>query len=105
MKEVTSQDIRSIEDRQMRALLKYEQIIEWHQAGGVQAALEEFHAQIAAAEQAKAVAELRVAQINVIATRVAHFDAKAVRNAQIAEVAAKHRADAAERQAVQEAVD
>lgn len=101
----TIQDIRSIEDRELRWLVKYEQIIAWSKAGGFKKAAAAYHAQIAEAERQKAVAELRVAQINVITTTVAAYDGKAVRNAQIAQVAAQHRADAAERQAIQEAVD
>jgi hypothetical protein len=107
MKEMLNQhiDTRTIEDRELRWLVKYEQIIAWSKAGGFQKAAAAYRAQIAEAERKKAVAELRVAQINVITTTVAAYDGKAVRNAQIAQVAAQHRADAAERQAIQEACD
>lgn len=107
MKEMLNQhiDTRTIEDRELRALVKYEQIIAWHKAGGFQQAAAAYRAQIAEAERQKAVAELRVAQINVITTTVGAYDGKAVRNAQIAQVAAQHQADAAERQAIKEACD
>lgn len=105
MKEVNIQDIQKIEDRELRWLVRYEQIVAWHKNGGLRKAAEAYHAQIAEAARQKAIAELRVAQINVIAATVARFDAKAVRNAQISAVAAKHRAEAAERQAIQEACD
>ncbi|MCZ7890453.1 hypothetical protein O9X99_02065 [Agrobacterium salinitolerans] len=105
MKEVTIQDIRKIEDAELRWLTRYEYLINWGKSGTLRKAAQAFYDQIAAAEQTKAVAELRVAQINVIEKAVARFDVKSIRNAQMAEVAAKHRADAAERQAIREAVD
>ncbi|MBY3026503.1 hypothetical protein [Rhizobium leguminosarum] len=105
MKEMLNQNILAIEDRELRSLVKYEQIMAWYRSGGVQKSIAAYRAQIAAADQAKAVAELRVAQINVIEQAVARFDARSVRNAQMAQVAAQHRADAAERQRIHEAVD
>jgi len=105
MKEISIQDIRSIEDGEMRSLVRYEHLIAWGKSGGVKRAVAAFRSQIASAEQAKAVAKLRVAQINVIEKAVACFAARAVRDSQMAEVAAKHRADAAERHAIQAAVD
>ncbi|KAB1086177.1 hypothetical protein F4V91_06850 [Neorhizobium galegae] len=104
MKEVI-QEIHKVEDRELRWLVRYEQLIAWHRSGGVQQAVAEYHAQIAKAEHLKAIAELRVAQIAIIETTISRFDGKAVRNAQIVQVAAQHRADAAERQAIQEACD
>lgn len=105
MKEMLNQDIRKIEDRELRWLCRYEQIIAWHKAGGFKKAAAAYHAQVAEAERQKAVAELSVAQINVITATVAAYDGKAVRNAQIAQVAAQHRVDAAERPATNEAVN
>ncbi len=104
MKEVI-QEIHKIEDREMRALVRYEKVVAWHKSGGFQRASAAYHAQIAEAARVKAVAELRINQIEILQTAVSRFDAKGVRNAQIAEVAARYRASAAERQAIQEAID
>jgi len=101
MKEILNQDIRKIEDRELRWLCRYEQIVAWHKAGGFQRAAAAYRAQIAEADRAKAVAELRVAQIEVLQNAATRFDVKPLRNAQMAKIAAQHRADAAERQAIQ----
>ncbi|OAE46825.1 hypothetical protein A7J57_12115 [Agrobacterium tumefaciens] len=105
MKEICIQDIRSIGDPEMRSLVRYEHLISWGKSGGIKRAVAAFRSQIAGAERAKAVAKLRVAQINVIEQAVACFAARAIRNSQMAEVGAKHRAGAAERHAIQAAVD
>lgn len=104
MKEMLNSDIR-IEDRELRSLIKYEQIVAWHKSGGFKRASAAYHAEIAEAERQKAIAELWVSQINVIEQVAAKFESRAIRNAQISAVAAKHRADAAERLAIQEACD
>lgn len=105
MQEVLNSDIRKIEDHELRWLMKYESLIAWHRSGGIQRAASAYRAQIAAAKKVKAVAELRVAQIEVIEKTTAQWDARAVRNALAAENAAKQQASAVERQAIQEAVD
>ncbi|TZG36635.1 hypothetical protein [Agrobacterium sp. B1(2019)] len=105
MKEVTTEDIRKIEGAELRWLTRYEHLISWGKSGTLRKAAQAFYNQIAAAEQAKAVAVFRIAQINVIEKAVARFDVKSIRNAQMAAVAAKHRANAAERQAIQAACD
>lgn len=105
MMEINIQDIRKIEDRELRWLIKYESIVAWHKSGGIERAAAAYHAQIAAAEKAKTVAELRVAQIQVIEKTTAQWDARAVRNALAAENAAKQQKTVLERQAFQEAVN
>ncbi len=105
MKEVTIQDIRKIVDPELRSLTRYEYLIAWGKCGSLRKAAQAFYDQIEQANRAKAEAELRIAQINVIEQAVTRFDAQALRNAQMAQVAARHRADAAERLAIQEACD
>lgn len=102
MKEVNIRNIRSIEDREMRSLVRYEHLMAWGKSGGVKRGIAAFKEHIAAADQTKAVARLRTAQTNVIKEAVARFDARAI---QMAEVAARQRADAAERHAITAAVD
>jgi hypothetical protein len=105
MKEVSNQEIRAIEDRELRELVRYEKLIAWGRSGALRKAAEAYYAQIAQAEKAKAVAKLRVAQIEVIETTTAKWDARAVRNAIAVENAARQQAATVERQAIQEAVD
>ncbi len=105
MKEVTNLDILSIEDRELRWLIKYEQIISWGKSGDLRKAAQAYYDRIEQAEQVKALAQLRIDQINVIENAAIRFDGKALRNALILSVAAQHRADAAGRQAIQEACD
>lgn len=105
MMEVKNFDIRAIEDRELRWLVKYETLVAWGKSGSLRKAADAFYAQITQAEKAKAVAELRVAQIEVIEAATARWDARATRNAIAVENAAKQQASAVERQAIQEAVD
>lgn len=105
MMEVLNSDIRKIEDRELRWLVKYETLVAWGKSGSLHKAAAAYRAQIAQAEKAKAVAELRVAQIEVIQTNVVQWDARRARNAIAAENAARQQASAVERQAIQEAVD
>lgn|GEM_PF-3541924 len=104
MKEITHQEIRLIEDRELRELVRYETLIAWGKSGALRKAADAFYAQVAEAKRLKAVAELRVAQIEDIQTTTAQWDARAVRNILAAENAAKQQASAVERQAIQEAV-
>ncbi|WP_312356754.1 hypothetical protein [Agrobacterium sp.] len=105
MKEITQRDIRSIEDREMRELARYEMLIAWGRSGALRKAADAFYAHVAEAKRLKAVAERRAAQIEVIQSTVAQWDARAVRNAIAVENAAKRQASAVERQAIQEAVN
>ena len=108
MKEMLNQDIRSIEDREMRWLVRYEKIIAWHNAGGFAKAAAAYHAQIADADRVKSEAELRVAQITILQHTVAGFDVKALRNAQMEKIAAQRKAEVAaerERRQIQAAID
>ena len=105
MKEVTIQDIRKIEDAELRWLTRYEHLISWGKSGTLRIAAQAYYDQIAQAEQKKALAQLRIAQIDILETAVSRFDGRAIRTAQMAAIAAKHRADAAERHAIQAACD
>jgi len=108
MKEMLNQDIRSIEDRELRWLVRYEKIIAWHNAGGFAKAAAAYHAQIAEADRVKSEAELRVAQITILQHTVAGFDVKALRNAQMEKIAAQRKAEAAaerERRQIKAAID
>lgn len=105
MKEVTIQDIRKIEDAELRWLTRYEHLISWGKSGTLRLAAQAYYDQIAQAEQKKALAQLRIAQIDILETAVSRFDGRAIRTAQMAAIAAKHRADAAERHAIQAACD
>lgn len=105
MMEVKNFDIRAIEDRELRELVRYEKLIAWGRSGALRKAADAYYAQIAQAEKDKAVAKLRVAQIQVIEKTTTRWDARAARNALAAENAAKQQASAIERQATQEAVD
>ncbi|WP_027488928.1 hypothetical protein [Allorhizobium undicola] len=105
MKEVTIQDFRRIEDAELRWLTRYEHLINWGKSGTLRVAAQAYYDQIEQAEQKKALAQLRIAQIDILQTAVSRFDGRAIRNAQMAAVAAKHRADVAERQAIQAACD
>ena len=89
MKEVKIEGIRKIEHDEVRSLVCYEQLIAKGKSGGIK----------------RAVGEIRTARINVLETAASRFDGRALRNARINAVAAKHRAGAAERQAIQDAVD
>lgn len=105
MKEITHQEIRLIADREMRELARYEMLIAWGRSGALRKAADAFYAEVAEAKRQQAIAELRVAQIEVIQTTAAQWDARAVRNALANENAEKQQAAALGRQAIQEAVD
>ncbi len=105
MKEVTIQDFRKIEDAELRWLTRYEHLISWGKSGTLRIAAQAYYDQIEQAEQKKALAQLRIAQIDILETAVSRFDGRAIRNSQMAAVAAKHRAEIAERQAIQAACD
>ncbi|MBY5820009.1 hypothetical protein HFN60_30935 [Rhizobium leguminosarum] len=104
MKKIKIEDICQIEDGELRSLTRYEYLMARGQRGGFQRTGAEFRAQVSAADPAKSVVELRIAQINVIEQTVAGLEGKALRS-EIARVAAKHQRDAAELQAIQAACD
>ncbi|XNO40748.1 hypothetical protein ACL2DZ_00280 (plasmid) [Sinorhizobium meliloti] len=105
MKEASFQEIRKIEDRELRSLARYEYLMVWGKSGALSKAAEAYHAQIAEAARVQAVAELRVAQINVIEKTVAKFDAPGSPLRPDRRGRSKTMCHAAERQAIQEAVD
>ncbi|WP_322886514.1 hypothetical protein U8C31_18270 [Sinorhizobium medicae] len=94
--------MKEAQDHEMRMLITMERLAKWHRDGGIQRSIAKYRTQIAEAE-------VKLAQIEVLKVASERLSTKEsfveLCNRQMCQIAEQHRAEAAERPAIQEAMD